>query len=729
MSREHLEQLKGVVKTITFRNEENGYVVAKIEPEDGRRGAVVTVTGTVKMLAEGETVALNGYWVNDEKYGRQFRFHSYESVTPSSLEGIKRFLASPLIKGIGPVLAERIVDAFGEDTIRVLDEEPWKIKRISGISPKKLDEVVAGWRRHRSIRDVMVFLQSYEISSAYAARIYQEYGENTVHVMRDNPYRLIRDVRGIGFIKADQVAMKLGIERDSPHRIRAGLLYTMDDCIDKGNIYVPAAKIIETAAATLGVDAGPVAESLAGLEKQKEFTLEEDRAYRTDLYQAEHRIAGSLDVIARTPRPGGMPAEADAQRMIREIETERKIEFADHQREAIVRAVRSKIMVLTGGPGTGKTTTVLGIIDLFRRLRMSVLLCAPTGRAAKRLSETTGMEAKTIHRMLEFNPHTGKFSKNEGETLGAHVVIVDEASMIDTPLMVDFLRAISPYTTLVIVGDVDQLPSIGPGSVLRDIIDSDAVPTVRLTEIFRQAAESRIVLSAHRINTGKLPYTDNAREGNFFFLRVSEPSKIAETIVDMVSRRLPQSYGFDPVNDIQVLSPMHKGEAGVMNLNSLLQERLNPFDPALPEVRQGFRTFRQGDKVMQIRNNYDKLVFNGDIGRIQRIDTQRSLVAVRFEEVVEYSLNELDDLVPAYAISVHKSQGSEFRCVVAPVSTQHYIMLKRNLLYTAVTRARELVVLVGDHKALGIAVSNDQVRERFTSLAERLKSETARAPW
>ncbi len=723
MSKEHMEQIKGVVKTITFHNEENGFTVARIEPDDGRGGVVLTVTGYVKMLTEGETVVLNGYWVEDKKYGRQFRFHSYESVTPSTLEGVKRFLASRFIKGVGPVLAGRIVDMFGKDALRILDEEPWRLAQVPGLSRKTRDAIVAGWTRHRHIRDVMVFLQSYDISSAYASKIYERYGDDTVDVMRDNPYRLIQDIRGIGFIKADQAAIKLGIARDSPHRIRAGLLHTMDECIDKGHIYVPLARIIEVAAETLGVDADKVGEAIDILKRRKEFTIEEDRVYRSDLYYAEFEIARRLRSIARTPRPGGLPPESDAERMVREIETERKIEFASLQRETIARAARSKLLALTGGPGTGKTTTVLGIIDIFRRLRMSVLLCAPTGRAAKRLTETTGMEAKTIHRLLEFNPHTGKFTKNEGDHLGAHAVIVDEASMIDTPLMTDFLRAVSPYSTLVIVGDVDQLPSIGPGSVLRDIIDSGAVPTVRLTEIFRQAASSRIVLSAHRINTGKMPYTDNAREGNFFFLRVPEPAKIAETIVDMVSRRLPQSYGFNPMNDIQVLSPMHKGETGVMNLNSLLQEKLNPFDPSLPEVRYGHRLFRQGDKVMQVRNNYDKLVFNGDIGRIERIDPQRSVVRVKFDDTVEYRLNELEDLVPAYAISVHKSQGSEFRCVVAPVSTQHYIMLKRNLLYTAVTRARELVALVGDMKALGIAVSNDQVRERFTSLAERLNFE------
>lgn len=726
MSKEHLEQLRGIVKTITFRNDENGYTVAKIEPEGSRSGSEVAVTGYVKMLEAGETVVLNGYWVEDKKYGHQFRFHSYESVAPSSLEGVKRFLASKYFKGIGPVLAGRIVSAFGADTIRVLDETPERLSEIKGLSVKTREEVIRGWARHRAIRDIMVFLQSYDISSAYAAKICETYGDETVHLMRENPYRLIRDVRGIGFIKADQIAKKLGIAADSPHRIRAGIEYCIDDLVDKGNSYVPLARLVETAAQTLDVDAALVLESVEYLKTRRALVLQEDRIYRADLHDNEFEIAKRLRFIARTLRPGGMPSRGEAERMVREIEQSRGIEFARLQREAMVTAACSKLMVLTGGPGTGKTTSVLGVIDLFRKLRMSVLLCAPTGRAAKRMSEAAGMEAKTIHRLLEFNPHTGKFTRNEGATLSAHAVIVDETSMIDEPLMTDFLRAVSPFTTLILVGDVDQLPSIGPGSVLADILASGLVPTVRLTEIFRQAASSRIVLGAHRINMGKIPPIDNDRRGNFFFLKRNDPGGIASTIVDMVARRLPSSYGFDPVNDIQVLSPMHKGETGVINLNALLQEKLNPFTPSLPEIRQGSRVFRQGDKVMQIRNNYDKMVFNGDIGRITRINPAKSLVRVRFDEFVDYSLDDLDDLVTAYAISVHKSQGSEFRCVVMPLSTQHFIMLKRNLLYTAVTRAREIVTLVGDTKALFIAVSNDQARERFTSLSERIRDEMSR---
>ncbi|MFA6472488.1 MAG: ATP-dependent RecD-like DNA helicase [Candidatus Latescibacterota bacterium] len=722
MAKENLEKTRGIVKTITFHNDENGYTVAKIESEEGKNKKF-TAVGYVKILHEGETVVLNGFWVENPEYGRQFKFQSCESVVPASAKGIERFLSSGLIKGVGPVMAERIVSHFGADTIRVLDETPELLSKVPTIKKKQAEAVITGWKRHRRISDIMIFLQTYGISSILAMKIYEQYGDETINRLQNNPYLLIRDIRGIGFVKADQIAAELGISKESPYRIRAGILFCMDDLMEKGHVFVPTAKMVETAAAALDVDADRVVTALESLKKNRELIVEEERIYRSDLHASEIALAQHLYLIASTPRAGKLPGRKEIESMIADMEKKRGIEFAPLQREAIITAAMSNVMVLTGGPGTGKTTTVLGIIDIFHRLRMSVLLCAPTGRAAKRMSETTGMEAKTIHRLLEFNPHNGKFSRNEGSPLGAHAVIVDETSMIDTALMTDLLRAISSYTTLVLVGDADQLPSIGPGSVLRDIIASGRIPTICLKEIFRQAASSKIVRNAHLINTGKTPILDNDHSGNFFFIKMRTPEEITRSIVDMVARRLPTSYGFDPLNDIQVLSPMHRGETGVMNLNVLLQERLNPFNPRLPEVRMGNWVFRQGDKVMQTRNNYDKMVFNGDIGKIESIDTSRSLVSVAFEDVVEYTLSELDDLVPAYAISVHKSQGSEFRCVVMPVSTQHFIMLKRNLLYTAVTRARELAVLVGDIKALAIAVKNDQSNDRFTTLEERLCEE------
>ncbi|MFC1490866.1 ATP-dependent RecD-like DNA helicase [Candidatus Latescibacterota bacterium] len=720
MPKENIETLKGLVKIITYHNEENGYVVAKIIPDGGRDTDINTVTGNVNMLSVGETVEFNGYWVMDKKYGRQFRFESYESVIPATLEGIKRFLASKYLKGIGPKLAERIVEEFGKDTIKVLDESPERLKEVKGLTAKLRASIQNGWASHRLIRDIMIFLQSYDISAAYASRIYDTYGSETIDKVRKNPYRLIKDIKGVGFIKADEVATKLGIKKDAPDRIRAGVLYCLDCTVDNGNVYSPLTPLVESAAETLDIESSIILETVESLSKSGAIYADEERVYRADLYLCEDQLSKRLKLIAATPLQGKLPGEKEIEAMVAEIEGKQHMSLAPLQRKALTEAARSNMLVLTGGPGTGKTTTVLGIIEMFKSMKKTVMLCAPTGRAAKRLSETTGMEAKTIHRLLEYDPHRGRFAKNEGDPLGTHVVIVDEVSMVDTVLMNDFLAAVSPYTVVIIVGDVDQLPSIGPGNVLRDIIDSGEVPTIRLTEIFRQAQSSRIVKSAHMINSGKIPYTDNENSGNFFFVRDSEPSKITNKIVDMVARRLPERYGFDPVNDIQILSPMHKSETGVANLNRLLQERLNPFNSMLPEVRKGDWVFRRGDKVMQIRNNYDKLVYNGDIGRIIDIDTKGEVLTARFDITVEYSFSELDELVPAYAISVHKSQGSEFKCVIIPVTTQHFIMLKRNLLYTAVTRARDLAVLVGDTKALAIAVNNDQVSERYTSLKEKL---------
>jgi len=566
----------------------------------------------------------------------------------------------------------------------------------------------------------MIFLQSNGISPTYASKIYDRYKAETIDKLRSNPYRLIQDIRGIGFIKADHIAKNLGIGQESQDRVRAGIQYCLDDLIEKGHVFVPRSMLIEQTAAMLDLDADMVMEGVRFLTEGGWVISDEERVYRADLYRTECLLAQSLYLVASTRLSGRTITRADADKMLDDVERSRSIRFAPQQREAVITAVLSNCMVLTGGPGTGKTTTVLGMIDIFRKLKLSVLLCAPTGRAAKRLSEATGMEAKTIHRLLEYDPFRGRFSRNESTPLEAHVIIMDEASMVDTFLFADFLKAVNPYSKFIIVGDVNQLPSIGPGNVLRDIIASGCVTTVRLTDIFRQAASSRIVQSAHLINYGKQPLIDNDRTGNFFFIKKTDPAGVSAAIVDMVSRRLPARYGFDPVGDIQVLSPMHKSETGVANLNVLLHERLNPYRHSMPVIRKGGFDFRRGDKVMQTRNNYDKMVFNGDIGRIERVDSTGSSILVRFDDVVEYASSELDDLVPAYAISVHKSQGSEFRCVVMPVTTQHYIMLKRNLLYTAVTRARELVVIVGDTKALDIAVRNDQVSERYTTLAERL---------
>lgn len=721
----NLETLKGVVKNITFRNEDNCYTVARIIT--GRAGRISTVVGYIQHIVEGETMVFTGEWVIDPKHGRQLKIESYETVLPSSLEGVRRFLASKYIKGVGEVTAERIIETFGEDIMNVLDEHPERLSRVPKVSKKLAASIGEAWKNHRKIRDIMIFLQSHDISAAYATRIYEKYQADTVEKIRRNPYQLISDIRGIGFIKADDIARKLGLKPDSPERIRAGVMYSIGEFVDAGHTFVPRDKLLEQAAAILDIDIDFVSNELTYLIETRKVVLEEDEVYHSGLYDTEKSLAARLCAIARTQRRGKLPESGEVNKALGEIERSHGYEFAPQQREAIMTAVLANAMVLTGGPGTGKTTTVRGMIELFERLGYVVFLCAPTGRAAKRMSEATGREAKTIHRLLEYDPFRGRFSRDEAEPLQAHVVIMDEASMVDTELMAGFLRAVSPATTLVIVGDVDQLPSIGPGAVLRDIIQSKVLPTVTLTDIFRQAAQSRIVQSAHRINHGEMPLLDNDHGGNFFFRRTDSPSDAARAIVDMVSRRLPKTYGFDPIGDIQVLTPMHKSETGVANLNELLQERLNPSTGENLELKTGRWVFRRGDKVMQVRNNYDKLVYNGDIGRVVDVDRKGGSLRVRFDDLVSYQGSELDDLVPAYAISVHKSQGSEFRCVVMPVTTQHFIMLRRNLLYTSVTRARDLVVLVGDFKALAIAVGNSSEHERFTALEKRLVAEAAKS--
>jgi exodeoxyribonuclease V alpha subunit len=715
------ETISGLVNNITFENKENGYKIAKLIPDGGRDDDRVAVRGMLSHLQVGETVRLRGEWVTDPKWGRQFEVASYESVLPASTDGIKRFLSSKYLKGIGEVTAGRIVDTFGSDTLRVLDEMPERLSEVPKLNKKQRKAIIDGWATHHRIREVMIFLRQHEITENAAARIYEKYGEKTVDTMRSNPYKLIADIRGIGFKTADDMAGKIGIAKDSPDRIRAGILHCLEEASGDGHVSVPLTSLVETAAALMDIDADAIMTQVGTLRELGSVVLEEDRIYGYELWEAEREVARRLIEIVGIARRGKRPNINLLAGHVEQIESHHGETFADGQRNAVIAAARDTAMVITGGPGTGKTTTVRGIIDLFDRLGLSLLLCAPTGRAAKRLAETSGREAKTIHRLLEFNPHHGHFLRDADNPLNADAVIVDEASMVDIRLMADFLRAVRPETTLVIVGDVDQLPSIGPGSVLRDIIDSGTVPVVRLTEIFRQAAQSRIIQSAHRINHGDLPHLDNRKDGDFFFISCHEPPDIAGTIVDMVARRLPASYGFDPVEDIQVLAPMHKGDTGVATFNEMLRERLNPAAPGVRELRRGFRFFREGDKVMQVRNNYDKLIFNGDIGRITRIMPDNEAMTVRFDESVDIEKSELEDIVPAYAVSVHKSQGSEFPCIVTPVTTQHFIMLKRNLIYTAVTRAKQLAVLIGDTRALAIAVKNDQVRERHTTLADRLK--------
>jgi len=720
MTKENLDTLKGVVKNITFRNEETGYTVAKIICEGS--GKISAATGSLKRLEKGETVILKGYWADDPKYGRQFRFTSYESVIPSSTEGIKRFLASSYVEGVGEKYAEMIIDKFGEKTKEILDNNPEKLAEIPRLPKKLIPKISKAWKDNIAVRDTMIFLQTFDISEAYAVKICKVYGAETVDVTRNNPYRFIRDIPGIGFIKADAIANKIGIAKDSSERIQAGIIYILDDFADKGNIYVPLEPLVEAVSSKLDVDADKTTAALEILKKYDRIVLEDMRVYKSEHYRYETELSQRIKLLCSSKSHRPIPEQGKIESMINEIEKDMAITFANLQKEALRKVTSTNMMVVTGGPGTGKTTLIKGLIGIFKLLKETVILCAPTGRAAKRMTEATGVEAKTIHRLLEFNPQNGKFTKNEGDPIAANAVILDEASMVDTLLMTEFMRSITPYTKLVMVGDVDQLPSIGPGNVLKDIITSGTVPTVRLDEIFRQASSSRIVTNAHRIKNGKMPFLEIENDGNFFFIRLKTAIEAANIITEIVTERLPRKYGFDPLKDIQIISPMHKGDVGVEKLNRILQESLNKDSTGKEEIRFGNNVFRSGDKVMQIKNNYDNMVFNGDIGIVERVSKKDSKVYVKFDNLVEYAGTSLEEIVPAYAISVHKSQGSEFRCVVMPVTTQHFIMLKRNLLYTAITRARELVVIVGDIKALSIAVNSENVSERFTTLSERLKS-------
>ncbi|MBI4531040.1 MAG: ATP-dependent RecD-like DNA helicase [Candidatus Latescibacteria bacterium] len=717
-----MDTLEGIIERVTFHNPENGYTVAKLFPT-GRRSDLIPVIGTMASVTPGESVVLEGFWVSHPEYGRQFKIVSYRTVLPATVEGIRRYLGSGLIKGIGPVTARRIVATFGEQTIEVIDRDPDRLIEAEGIGPKRVAMIKRAWAEQKEIKDVMLFLSSHDVSTTYATKIWKEYGQRSIELVRENPYRLATDIWGIGFLTADRIARKLGIDPHSEKRIRAGILHVLREaCDDEGHIYLPRDVLFDLCTKQLDIDHQKIEVCLAMLEQENALIIEEDRIYPRPLYYAEQGVAAKLHQLSQILHlePG-----ADIGREINAIERATRLTFATNQREAIVKALSSHLLVLTGGPGTGKTTTIRGMIALFERRRKRILLAAPTGRAAKRLAETTGREAKTIHRLLKFTPQTMTFERNQESPLEADVVIIDETSMIDILLINNLLKAVPLMATLVLVGDVDQLPSVGSGNVLRDIIASGVVPVVRLNEIFRQAEASRIVVNAHFINKGEFPDLKNAPTSDFFFIERDDPDAVVTTILDLCVSRLPKRYGYDPIGDIQVLAPMYRGETGVANLNTMLQERLNPEGV---ELRRGGMIFRVGDKVMQTRNNYTEEVFNGDIGRIVGIDLEDQDVRVDFDGVgvVSYDLPELDELALAYSVSVHKSQGSEYRAVVIPVTTQHYMMLQRNLLYTAVTRAKELVVLVGTKKALAIAVKNDRVAQRFTTLRERLTKKTHR---
>ncbi|MCF8110230.1 MAG: ATP-dependent RecD-like DNA helicase [Desulfobacteraceae bacterium] len=715
----------GQIERVTYTNPENGFTIARVRIR-GRREPV-TVVGRFMEPTPGEVLEMSGSWKIHPTYGEQFEVRSYRTRTPSTVNGIKKYLGSGLVKGIGPVMAERIVECFGKSSLEVIEKEPERLKEVEGIGKKRIEMIRASWAEQKEIRDVMVFLQSHEVSAAYAIRIFRQYGRDAVEVVSENPYRLAADISGIGFLTADKIAGKLGFEKDNPLRIRAGILYVLNQLAEEGHVYYPYEDLIDKSLEILETNKDLVSDAIRRAAEDRDVIVEEIDAgnkefestkavYLRRFYVCETKIARHFARLALAPK---CVRDTDADRALQWIQQRFEFRLADKQKAAVRCALENKIMVITGGPGTGKTTIIRAVLEIFKQLGARIMLAAPTGRAAKKMSEATGHAAATIHRLLSFNVRSGGFQKNQDNPLKCDMLIVDEASMIDTVLMYHLIKAVPPAATLVLVGDVHQLPSVGPGNVLNDVIASGTVPVVSLTEIFRQARQSSIIVNAHRINSGIIPKLDaNEPKGDFFFIEQHEPEKVVDIIVELVSKRIPRRFSFDPVNDIQVLTPMHKGIAGTVNLNSLLQNRLNS---EKTQVNAGGSMFRLKDKVMQIRNNYEKQVFNGDMGRVAAVDTELRQLKVEFEgRMVDYFFSELDELVPAYAVSVHKSQGSEFPAVVMPVLTQHYIMLQRNLIYTAVTRGRSLVVLVGTKKAVAIAVKNDKPRQRYTHLAARM---------
>ena len=703
--------VEGVVDRIVFESQESGFFVARLRAPGSAE--LITFVGNLMAVSPGETVRLRGHWVDDKKFGRQLRTESWETLRPTSIEGIEKYLGSGLIHGIGPAYAKRLIDAFGVDTLTVIDEHPERLREVEGIGPKRAEQIREAWSAQKTVRAIMVFLQGHGISPAQAVRIYKRFGDAAVAVLRDNPYTLAEEITGIGFIGADKIAGRLGIEKDAPKRLQAGLHFTLQEASGEGHVFLPKEVLFKHAAGLLGAEASALEDALRDVESSGQVVVRGNGCYLAQLDQAEAGCDHHLKRLVAAPKS---EVSIDAEKAIHWIESKQNIELSPEQADAIRHGVSASVLVVTGGPGTGKTTLVKGLIAMFEAKGLRVLLAAPTGRAAKRMETATDREAKTIHRLLEFSPKKGGFTRNEYDPLNADVVIIDETSMVDVYLMHALLRALPSSCRLILVGDVDQLPSVGPGNVLLDVIASNVMQTVRLQTVFRQAEESGIIRNAHRINRGLYPEFNAA---DFFFVERTEPEKALATVIEVVTKRMPDRFGLDPMRDIQVLSPMHRGALGVANLNEALQAVLNPTGPTTTR-----KNFREGDRVIQLRNNYELDVFNGDMGRVTSIDEDTSTVRVEFDErPVAYGFDELDELTLAYAITVHKSQGSEYPAVVLPLIPQHFMLLQRNVLYTAVTRAKRLVVIVGDPKALRRAIANTTVTRRNTRLAERLRNE------
>ncbi len=733
------EEIQGIVERITYHNDENGYTVARFKidgtghPKEDRvtmrtknggfrttTPGLHTVVGRFTAINEGEHLTLLGKWIEHEKFGLQFDVSQSRMSAPPTLNGMEKYLASGLVPGIGPVFASKIVRHFKDDVFEVIEDTPERLREVPGIGRKRAGSLAESFRKQKAIRNLMIFLQDHNVSPARAVKIYKEYGDDAVRVLHDNPYTLADDIFGIGFKTADQIAQKLGMARDDPKRYRAGIKYILKEVSGDGHVYFPKQELLSHGSDLLDADVNDLGDALSFLIQSEDVVDDHGRIYIRFLHEAECRIAGIIGKLAK-----GKAKKFDRNALVAKIDQIQRIEKIDlaHQQvQAVIKAFKHQCLIITGGPGTGKSTTVRIIVRLFEQLQRNVSLASPTGRAAKRLEEACGRPASTIHRLLEFHPQQG-FGRNADFPLDCKVLVVDEASMLDVPLMYYMLRALPAGARLILIGDVDQLPSVGPGTVLNDLIDSGVVPVVELTEIFRQAAGSLIIRNAHRINRGQGP-TFDPEGGRKDFRWQSEDNKdiIGDLVIRTVAEKL--SKDFDPLTEIQVLTPMHAGSAGARELNHRLQETCNPPHNSKNELKLGDRLFREGDRVMQTKNNYDLEVFNGDIGRITFIDRREGKVAIEYDRLVHYRRSDLEQLVLAYAITIHKSQGSEYPCVVFPITTAHWIMLQRNLLYTGITRAKKFCVLIGQKKALWRAIKNTRTAHRYSNLRTRLMDGT-----
>jgi len=716
------EVLAGLVERVTFHNAENGFCVLRIKARGHRD--LITIVGHAASISAGEFVQATGVWNNDRTHGLQFKASFLRTTMPTTAEGIEKYLGSGMIRGIGPVYAKKLVRAFGADVFDVIEREADRLREVSGIGPVRVKRIIAGWADQKVIREIMLFLHSHGVGTSRSVRIFKTYGADAIQLISENPYRLARDIRGIGFITADAIAARLGIEKTAMVRARAGIAYALAEAMDEGHCGLPRDELLALAEKLLEIPR-PLIEEAIALELADGTVIadrldEREAVFLSGLYRSEQNIAMRLlDLAAGNPPWGGINAEA----AIPWVEGQTGLTLAESQRAAVRLAVSSKLLVITGGPGVGKTTLVNSILKILAVKGLRLALAAPNGRAAKRLTESTGLEAKTIHRLLEVDPSHGGFKRNEMQSLECDLLVVDETSMVDVPLMNALLRAVPSQSAVLLVGDVDQLPSVGPGQVLADIINSNAVPVVRLTEVFRQAAESRIIVNAHRVNQGLMPEPPPIGDGlsDFYFVDAADPEDGVRKLIHMVRDRIPRRFGLDPVRDIQILCPMNRGGLGARSLNIELQKVLNP--PRDPRIERFGWTFCEGDKVMQIENDYDKEVYNGDLGVVTKIDADDNSLLIDFDgREVAYDAGELDQVVLAYATTIHKSQGSEYPAVILPLATQHFTMLQRNLVYTGITRGKRLVVIVGQRKAMAIAVKGNQTRRRWSKLRDWLAS-------